>query len=210
MRAIIIAAGKMRRWKNHLGVPKYLIEIGGETLIDRQIRLLKRFGVSDIYLCTNNESLKNHPNFFLAKNELDIELDRFYNTRSLWNTREVLLLFGDTWYSREAMKTIIKTKYEDFMFFGRSGAFNYEGKKWGGGEIFAIKSVNHSLFWNAFHILHEKLIREEISRAQGWELYRQLVDLPLDKHQITQNFIEINDKTNDFDDPKDYKRWISI
>ncbi len=56
--AVILCAGTGDRWNNYLGIPKQLIEIGGETLLDRAIRLLKRDGVSDIHVVTHNQLLK--------------------------------------------------------------------------------------------------------------------------------------------------------
>ncbi|GAG87713.1 unnamed protein product, partial [marine sediment metagenome] len=41
--AIIIADGKGDRWNNYLGVAKHFIEIEGETIIERTIRLIKKY-----------------------------------------------------------------------------------------------------------------------------------------------------------------------
>ena len=41
MRFLIACSGKGTRWKNYLGVPKHLIKIDGERLLDRTIRLIK-------------------------------------------------------------------------------------------------------------------------------------------------------------------------
>ena len=40
MRYIIMADGKGTRWQNYNDIPKHFIEIGGETLLGRTVRLL--------------------------------------------------------------------------------------------------------------------------------------------------------------------------
>ena len=47
---VIMCAGNGTRWNNYLGVPKHLINIGGETLIERVVRLLRNNNVGDIYI----------------------------------------------------------------------------------------------------------------------------------------------------------------
>ena len=41
MKYIIMADGKGTRWNNYHNIPKHLIEIGGETLLARTVRLLR-------------------------------------------------------------------------------------------------------------------------------------------------------------------------
>ena len=43
MNYYILANGEGKRWGNYKGVPKHLIEIDGETLIDRTVRLLAKY-----------------------------------------------------------------------------------------------------------------------------------------------------------------------
>lgn len=53
MKAVILAAGQGKRMKEYTnGAPKCLIPLGGETLLSREIRLLKELGftVEDIYV----------------------------------------------------------------------------------------------------------------------------------------------------------------
>ena len=42
----------------------------------------------------------------------------------------------------------------------------------------------------------------------AWAIYRHLQGLPLRKHRCRQNFLDIDDFTEDFDVPEDYDRWI--
>ena len=57
MRGIILAAGKGSRLNGTAGEsPKCLVKIGGETLIDRQIRALRRAGIDDIAVVVGCQS----------------------------------------------------------------------------------------------------------------------------------------------------------
>lgn len=56
MKYVIMAAGEGKRWNNFLGVPKHLIEINGETLLERTTRLLKENGVDD-FVITDRKSV---------------------------------------------------------------------------------------------------------------------------------------------------------
>ena len=45
MRYIIMADGEGKRWGNYKGVPKHLITVEGETILERTIRLLIKLGI---------------------------------------------------------------------------------------------------------------------------------------------------------------------
>ena len=48
MKVYILADGEGLRWNNWGGVPKQLLKVNGETLLDRMIRLYKENGIDDI------------------------------------------------------------------------------------------------------------------------------------------------------------------
>lgn len=47
MKYIIMADGEGKRWGNYKGVPKHLITVEGETILERTIRLLRGRGIAD-------------------------------------------------------------------------------------------------------------------------------------------------------------------
>jgi choline kinase len=51
-RVFILCAGDGARWRNYLGVPKQLISIEGETLLERTMRLLHAHNLTDIVIVT--------------------------------------------------------------------------------------------------------------------------------------------------------------
>ena len=50
MLTIIMCGGKYNQYES----PRHLIKIGGETVVDRTIRLLRENGVKDIAISTND------------------------------------------------------------------------------------------------------------------------------------------------------------
>lgn len=216
---IIMAGGKMKRWKGFMGVPKYLIPIDNEPLVPRIVKQLidREVPASNIYITTDNKELKKiFPRLCVyATNENQMELDRFINGRDLWiDGMSVCYLYGDTFYSDQAMNTIIKDPGDPVTCFGRSVPFSMHGKKWGGGEIFGFKFTDHQRFDQAISVVKSLFRRGAIKRCQGWEVYKAIDDGDFSDHSAVQktgdHWVEIHDMTNDFDDKKDFQRWIKI
>ena len=130
MKYIIMAAGKGTRWNNYLGVPKHLIEINGETLLARTTRLLKENGIKDYIITSSDERYKQYGTT-IPQTRNDAEIDRFEYV----NDNEICYLYGDVYYTDEAIKTIINTKAQDVLFFGCHV------------EIFAIKIIDKDMFY---------------------------------------------------------------
>lgn len=135
--AVILCAGTGDRWNNYLGIPKQLIEIGGETLLDRAIRLLKRDGVSDIHVVTHNQLLKQEGIKTFAPEKYEWTVESLLSTRTLWKEKTLVLL-GDVFYTNKAMHRIV-TSPNSIGVFGRSGASKCTFKTTG--EIFALSFI---------------------------------------------------------------------
>ena len=78
MTYVIMCAGEGKRWGNYKNVPKHLIEINGETLIGRTTRLLKKFGVNNYIITTNDVRYKEY-GMTRPQTYTDCEVDRFEN-----------------------------------------------------------------------------------------------------------------------------------
>ena len=190
MRYIIMCAGNGTRWNNYLGVPKHLIEINGETLLGRTTRLLKENGINDYIITTECKNYRQYGDI-MPQSYHDCEIDRFEET----NDKEICYLYGDVYYTKEAIKTIINTPAKDVLFFGSDC------------EIFAIKVIDKKLFFT--HKSKVKTLYENdiIHRCIGWEIYRSIHGIPFEEHMITDRYIEILDGTDDIDFPEDYEKF---
>jgi len=187
-----MCAGLGTRWSNYLGVPKHLITINGETLLGRTTRLLKENGITDYIITGCDERYKEYGEL-IDQTDKDCEIDRFeeYPTNGY-----ICYLYGDVYYTEEAMKTIINTDAEDIMFFG---------SEW---EIFAIKVKDKDLFYKHKHIVKDLYQNGVVNRCIGWEIYRSLHCINFNDHIISERYTKILDGTDDIDYPEDYENFI--
>lgn len=92
MRGIILAAGKGSRLNGTAGEkPKCLVEVGGLTLLERQIRILRRAGLDDIVVVVGCQAERvraaTGPSVTYVDNSRFAETNSLY---SLWTARALL------------------------------------------------------------------------------------------------------------------------
>ena len=92
MRGIVLAAGKGSRLNGTAGEkPKCLVEVGGITLLERQIRVLKRAGVTEIVVVAGCQADRvraaGGPSVTYVENSRFAETNSLY---SLWTARALL------------------------------------------------------------------------------------------------------------------------
>lgn len=185
-----MCAGKGTRWGNYKGVPKHLIEINGETLLGRTTRLLKENGIK--YLITSEDERYKQYGKVIPQSYHDCEVDRF----EPFTDREVVYLYGDVYYTEEAIKTIINTPTNDILFFGSNE------------EIFGVKIKNRKLFYEHKDRVKRLYLKGKINRCIGWEVYRSINNIPYNQHLITEHYKLIQDETDDIDYPSDYEKFV--
>jgi choline kinase len=201
MKYIIMCGGEYKAFKK----PKQLTEVNGETLIGRTIRLLKENGITDIYISSNDPRfdeyaprLENKNNNFVVDNG-KVEgywLDAFYPINE-----EVCYIFGDVYFSPEAIKTIVEYESNENTLFGNSIAKNEEHKNWG--EPFAYKVKKYNKFMQGVKEVKKLYDEGKIKRHPiVWELYRYLHNLDINTQVITDDYVAIDDYTIDIDAPE--------
>jgi hypothetical protein len=221
MKILIACSGNGSRWDNYMNIPKHLININGEILLHRTVRLIKK--VSDlseipveICIVSFEEGLYKVDETTLIKPNIDsfhrnayFGSPFLYVSKDWWSKDDVtVILFGDVYFTEEAMNTILKTTSSSYLFFGREKGSSITGGRWG--EIFAISFVPefHKKLCNVLDELKKMKDCGILQRFLHWEIYRKLQSINLFEHRIKGNFIEINDFTEDFDDSDDYNDWI--
>lgn len=192
-------------YENH-ETPKQLKEINGETLVARTVRLLKENGAEKIYISATDERFARygecirHDNPFRTKDGITLAgywLDAFYP--DFPPDTEVTFLFGDVYFSEDAIRTILSADVKENTLVGNSVAKNKEHENWG--EPFAYIVKDYPTFLKGIEAvkkLHDegKLIRHPIV----WELYRYLNRLDVNVQQIIdRTYIAIDDETIDYD-----------
>ena len=137
MKYIIMCGGKYGR------TPKQLLEVMGEVIVKRTIRLLKAFGVpkEDIFISSNDCRFDRlgvkrviHANGYVYGYNDHRWLNAFYPM-----TEPVCYIFGDVYFSEDAIRQIVQTKTESIQFFASAPPFagNYY-KNWA--EPYAFKA----------------------------------------------------------------------
>ena len=199
---IIMAGGHYQKWD----VPRQLIEIYGEPIIARTIRLLRENGVEDISISSNNDVFEQfgvpvlrHNNDYYARQYNDMDgywCNAFYPT-----TETVCYLFGDVVFSPKAIRTIVETDTDDIMLFGSKYPFATDYPKWYI-EPFAFKVRNTDHLQRAISEC-KRLDKEGVFNRKpiAWELWSVICGT--DPNAINDNYHAINDYTCDIDNPNE-------
>lgn len=190
----------------HTEVPRQLREYGtGLTIIERTIIFLQNAGVEDIAISTNDERFEwlglpilHHENNFGNGGRW---LEGFYLM-----DEPCCYIFGDVFFSPQAIKQIVNTDTESIELFASAPPFGKDYfKQWA--EPFAIK-VNA---WLKFR----KCVNTCIDLADMgffkrdpivWELWQVIKGTPLNIIDYS-NYIAINDYTTDFDSEEEYREF---
>lgn len=192
MKYIIMADGKGTRWKNYQDKPKHLIELGGETLLARTVRLLRENDAEAEVIITSHDPRYELPGAvrYEPKNN-HLEIDRF--TEELIED-DICFLYGDTFYSESAILTVTGTIAEDLLFFGNERS------------IVAVKIADGELFRTHVDRVRRLFLEGKIEKCIGWQVYQSFLDLPFGEKKIAAKFVLLEDGTEDFNSPEDYNR----
>ena len=226
MKYIIMCGGSYPKFK----IPKQLLKVNGEVIVERTIRLLRENDITDIAISTNNpafdylgvEILHDDENQFTywGKNE-QRESSKCWLKAYYLMDKPVCYLHGDVYFSDEAIKTIVNTPVKDTMFFCVPDKWDVPNKDIrgaGGREPLAYKVENNELFnsaiKNLLNMVDEGKFTNAFCSPIAWTVYRYLNGLDLsfnakwfgDLNNIFDSkgdYVIINDYTNDVDDIKD-------
>ena len=212
MKYIIMCGGTYPKWEK----PRQLIEINGEPMVARTIRLLKENGIDDIAISSDNSVFEafgvpvlRHDNYYYA---LEYNFSDGFWCNAFYPTDEpTCYLFGDVVYSADAIKTIVSTETDDIAFFGSAPPFSrwypkpYE-------EPFAFKVVNAQHLREAIEDVKRLYNEGRFNREPiAWELWNVISRGPDGdvNHIDFGSFTIINDYTCDIDRPSE-ARLVSV
>lgn len=212
MKYLIMCGGKYTEFEE----PRHLTKVKGEELIARTIRLLQENHIKreDIWITSNNPIFDK----FNLTRKADINNNyvsdgHHPNSVGGWwmdalypMTEPCCYLFGDVFYSEEAIKLIVKTPCDDNILFGVIPTKNTL-KKWK--EPLALKIVNQVKLKKAITELKQMWLNRDprlVRHPIVWEVFSQMNNLPFfPKLDCTKskNFIGISDYSTDVDHPED-------
>ena len=204
-KVLVLAAGNGDRWENYRGTAKHFLKVEGEVLIERTVRQLKRY-TNDIVVVGSSDAyaIKGTSLYITKPTDEDVDfgdLLKFYSSMTLWSNTRTVLVFGDVYFTDEAMDQIMTTDYS-FTFLLRDSFNALGGSR---REVFAISFDGSANSLIRQHML--ALIRDKSApHAGGWALYKSLTRPSWD---VTQQCMKIDDWTTDFDYPQDLDEWES-
>lgn len=190
--------------------PRQLTEINGESLLKRTIRLLKENGIKDILITSHDIRFDN----LGTKRYEPLYNDYVPNESGYWLNafpielinEPVCFLFGDVYYSENAIKTIVESKTDSILFLC---SYQNKDKRYikHHDEPLAFKVIDYKLFKKHIDIVKDMkdkglCCREPIT----WELYRSINGQNINVHEMTGNYIAINDESCDIDTIDDIEK----
>ena len=200
MRYVILAKG------GHTDFIRQLVQIGNERILDRTIRLLKENGVKDIVVTGEYKDLGDVIVYNPINNTYNYDNDEGYWLDAFsyeFLVEPVCFIWGDVYFSEEAIKIIVETKTNSHLFFC---TYKNERKEYikNHDEPLAYKVVDTEIFKK-----HIELVKKMYDKGLTvrhpivWELYRSLNGINVNWHTMTKNYVAINDISCDIDNMKD-------
>ena len=202
MKVLIVAAGEGRRWENYRNVPKHIVEVEGEILLHRTYSQFKRYTDNIVIVSTDPRYAIGQTYAPLVGNFFDF--GKIYSSHLIWDEERTVIVFGDVYFTDEAVDTIMSNE-DEFKFFLRKDKSSYTGKNHK--EIFALA------FSGGMNQRIKSAIETLIDRKQGgagaWRLYLHLHGLDKAKSGFynTDGYVHIDDLTEDFDYHNDLIKW---
>lgn len=204
-------------------VPRQLIKINGERLVDRTIRLLRQNGVKKEDINITISDIKVLPLYQTCG--VNVILNDTTYTYNVHNGKSsgywcdgfydfgepTAYLFGDVYFSDDCVRKIVRTPTDDILFFGAAKPFalNYVKPYV---EPFAFKVVNRTKFYEATRQFMKLQDEDQFWRSPiAWDLWAVIKGVPVDydyfKKQTPDifgdNYVAIHDYTCDVDSDKD-------
>jgi len=189
-----MADGKGTRWDNYMGIPKHLAKVDGEPILGRTVRLLNEMTQeqAEVIVTSHDERYEFEGSRRHEPLDNKLEIDRF--TAELIKD-DTCFLYGDTYYTEDALSSIIKTETEDIMFFGNTKS------------IVAVKIKDSQLFKRHVDNVKNLFLAGKIDRCVGWQVYQSFTGQDFaNKAKPAEKFVLLGEKTTDFNTPEEYKK----
>lgn len=199
---LILANGSQTRF-GPKDIPKQLVDIYGVPLLTDTVRKFQD-KVDKVLVLTGNTVIHGHlEGFCIDIGPTEGLRATMLASRILWGDERTTYLFGDCFYTPEAVETIANCNLS-YAHVCRTHNSRFTGKAYG--ESFAM-------MWDFSQ--NEKVAEVLALKPDGtsWEFYRKMAgidDLPEVTNYLELSpecLIRVDDFTDDFDTWNDYLRW---
>jgi choline kinase len=222
--AVILAAGVSKRMGDFFNFePKSLLEIEGESLLRRNIRLLRASGIEDVYVVVGyrQQSVRNHLNGIIP--DSNIILNKEYSKYgSMWSLNcafktvnsDLIVFDADIFVSMKMVKNIINRKNTSIIVTPHSNSGDESLPKFKRGRLINFSKEMESDFSFPEYIGISFFTKEclELMNSKNAEASFQLsYEAALGKSSTTHSFdidfvYHPTSKWSDFDSPEDLER----
>ena len=194
MKYVIMADGDMKRWHADCNIPKHLLRVGDETLLERLVRQLHGVDVqAEIIITSHNGRYEVRGATRYEPRDNHLEIDRF-----TWELIEddICFLYGDTYYTDQAIRAIHEVQTEEIHFVGT--------------EKSIVALIAHDAALLRQHILRvkEAFLKGKLSECRGWQVYQSYAGLPFGKPVIGPAFTLLSDGTCGFNSWQEYQDFL--
>jgi hypothetical protein len=205
-RVIILAAGDGTRWGNYRDTPKHLVTVEKEVLLQRTVKQFLKYTDDVCIIGLDDRYNVEGATLYIPKgiNTNYKDANKFMCSQTLWNKNgRTVLVFGDVYFTNDAVKTIMKTTGE-FKWFLRKDASEFSGARWK--EIFAL-AFDATMINNITQTILMLISRDQVKTQAGWALYSTMTGDRIPRSFVNHHHVNIDDWTEDFDYPEDLQIW---
>lgn len=193
-RWFILAGGSATRWQSYLGYKnKCYLEIDGEPLVDRTIRLLEDNGIHNYEVVLEGYDSKREAFEGIAR-----------------KAKEPFgILLGDCYYTEAIIKDAVNRDETEWKHYYNCLPNQWTGCTWEEGYIHLVP--NWEWWLEKMAEFNHKCDTGEIQFGADYQIDRYLRGYSTDEYRgatLDEHDIYWNDETDDFDYPSDYDKFI--
>lgn len=216
--------------------PRQLIKINGETLLERTVRLIheKDKNPHIVYIVSNILRFKtDNSEFLMVNDDAFSTVERMCQVKEYGIGNHCTFLYGDVFYSEECIQHMVESICKETLWFGRTTPSEKTKKPWGEVFGFCVSENYSNLFFHNIlvEVLNDynKYIKNKTEKddkkqwpsqewfynmfgAMDWGIYNKIhgktsAEMWGYSKISHENFIEIDDITDDFDYIEDLQNW---
>lgn len=229
MKYIIMCGGDYPKFK----IPKQLLKVNDEVIVERTIRLLRENGITDIAVSSNNPAFRyldveiitdDSNNYVCGDPNSNIKAVKSWLQAYTLENEPTCYLHGDVYYSEDAIKRIINKPVKNTMFIcvpDKQDIPNRDKRNIKGREPIGYKVENYKMFNASVLNLLQMVNNGDFKNAKidpiSWTVYRYIngLDLGLNANSYADlnsifnsngDYMIINDYTTDIDSIEDIKK----
>ena len=206
----ILANGEGTRWNNYKGVAKQLVEVDGETILHRMIRLLREEGIEKENIVICGKLTDPEATTVLTKSKTKREV--FEEVANLAQGTFVIL-YGDCYYTKAIIHEIVNRPIKKYDEFFCNFPNPWTGCPWP--EGYAHRCSDWEWWRDTMHEINTN--PKLINTPKDWYIHWWLlgvrderINTPPEQFFNPDHDIFWLDETDDFDFPEDYDRFLEL